>query len=215
MTVLYPLTDAPRRLPTVPGEQTLLTDDDLARSFAPDGRLGGLVAAYADRAPPGSPVRAATCLAIDPDLVATAAAMRQGYLVRAADGTTAPGTGAAVGGRRGSTASPRPRAAAASSRCPSPTPTSVALARANLGDLARRAVTDGRTVVADTLGTPVLDGTTWPADGVLDEPGSTRPPPPGAGPSSCAADVVDGGPGDATSGWCRSPGRGRRRRSPS
>ena len=72
----------PHRLPTVPGEQTLLADDDLARSLAPDGRLGGLLAAFAEGAPAGSAVRAATCLAVDPDLVATAAAMRQGYAVR-------------------------------------------------------------------------------------------------------------------------------------
>ena len=82
LTVLYPLVDTPHRLPTVPGEQTLLADDDLAGSLAPDGRLGGLLAAFAEGAPAGSAVRAATCLAVDPDLVATAAAMRQGYAVR-------------------------------------------------------------------------------------------------------------------------------------
>ena len=64
----------------MPGEPTLLTDDELATSLAPDGRLGGLVAALAG-APVGSPVRDATCLAVDPDLVETAAAMRSGYQV--------------------------------------------------------------------------------------------------------------------------------------
>ena len=199
VTVLYPLTDAPRQLPTVPGEQTLLTDDDLARSFAPDGRLGGLVAAYADRAPPGSPVRAATCLAIDPDLVATAAAMRQGYLVRAADGTTAPGTGAVAAGTWLDGL-----ATAARGGCVVALPFADAdlgaLARANLGDLGLRAVTDGRTILAQTLGAPVLDGTTWPADGVLDEPALGEVAAAGTRAVVLRGDAVDGDPPDPTSG---------------
>ena len=170
VTVLYPLADEPRRLPTVPGEQTLLTDDDLARSLAPTGRLGGLLAAYTDRAPPGSPVRTATCLAVDPDLVGTVAAMRQGYLVRRADGTTAPGTGAPV-----AAAWLDGLAAAARGGCVVALPFADAdlgaLARGSLAPLAELAVSDGRAVVADVLGTPVVDATTWPAGGALDETG--------------------------------------------
>ncbi len=168
LTVLYPLVDAPRRLPTVPGEQTLLTDDDLARSFAPDGRLGGLLAAFGERAARSAAVRDATCLAVDPDLVATAAAMRQGYAVRGPGGTTVPGSGAEAAGTWLDAL-----AAAAREGCVLALPFAdadlVALARGNLGDLARMAVSDGRTVVSEALGSPVLDGTTWPADGVLDE----------------------------------------------
>ena len=167
LTVLYPVVDAPRRLPTVPGEQTLLTDDDLARSFAPDGRLGGLVAAFGERAPPGSAVRAATCLAVDPDLVATAAAMRQGYLVRTPTGTV-PGTGAGAAGTWLDSLS-----AATRDGCVIALPFAdadlVALARGNLGELGERAVSDGFATTAEILGTAVLDDTTWPADGVLDE----------------------------------------------
>lgn len=168
LTVLYPLVDTPHRLPTVPGEQTLLADDDLARSLAPDGRLGGLVAAFAEGAPAGSAVRAATCLAIDPDLVATAAAMRQGYAVRGPNGTV-PGTGAEVAGVWLDTL-----AAAARGGCVVALPFAdadlVALARGQLGDLGRLAVADAAAVVTDALGTPVLDATTWPNGGVLDEP---------------------------------------------
>ncbi len=168
LTVLYPLVDTPHRLPTVPGEQTLLADDDLARSLAPDGRLGGLVAAFAEGAPAGSAVRAATCLAVDPDLVATAAAMRQGYAVRGPNGTV-PGTGAEVAGAWLDTL-----AAAARGGCVVALPFAdadlVALARGQLGDLGRLAVADAAAVVTEALGTPVLDATTWPNGGVLDEP---------------------------------------------
>jgi hypothetical protein len=199
VTVLYPLTDAPRRLATVPGEQTLLTDDDLARSLGPDGRLGGLLAAYAERAPQGSPVRAATCLAVDPDLVATAAAMRQGYLVRGPDGATAPGTGAAAAGSWLDGL-----AAAARGGCVVALPFAdadlVALARGNLGDLARIAVSDGRAIVAEALGTPVVDGTTWPADGVLDEPALADAAAAGSRAVVLRADAVDGGTAVPTAG---------------
>ncbi|HEX5812307.1 MAG TPA: DUF6049 family protein, partial [Pseudonocardia sp.] len=168
LTVLYPLVDTPHRLPTVPGEQTLLADDDLARSLAPDGRLGGLLAAFAEGAPAGSAVRAATCLAVDPDLVATAAAMRQGYAVRGPNGTVL-GTGAEVAGAWLDTL-----AAAARGGCVVALPFAdvdlVALARGQLGDLGRLAVADAAAVVTEALGTPVLDATTWPNGGVLDEP---------------------------------------------
>ncbi|WP_219415952.1 murein biosynthesis integral membrane protein MurJ [Pseudonocardia nigra] len=166
--LLYPIADTPRRLPTVPGERTLLTDDDLAASFAPDGRLGGLVAALAQTAPVGSRVRDATCLAIDPDLVETAEAMTAGYDVLLPDGTRVPGTGAEAAGRwladlvavaRGSCVIALPYADA----------DLVALTRGELGELATRAVTDGREVLTRLLQTPVVDGGIWPADGVVDE----------------------------------------------
>ena len=69
-SLLFPITDAPHRLSTVPGETTLLADDDLATELAPDGRLGGLLSALTTAAPAGSPVRQAVCLEVDPDLVA-------------------------------------------------------------------------------------------------------------------------------------------------
>ena len=172
LTVLYPLVDTPHRLPTVPGEQTLLADDDLARSLAPDGRLGGLLAAFAEGAPAGSAVRAATCLAVDPDLVATAAAMRQGYAVRGPNGTV-PGTGADVAGAWLDTL-----AAAARGGCVVALPFAdadlVALARGQLGDLGRLAVADAAAVVTEALGTPVLDATTWPNGGCARRTGARR-----------------------------------------
>lgn len=195
LTVLYPLVDTPHRLPTVPGEQTLLADDDLARSLAPDGRLGGLLAAFAEGAPAGSPVRAAICLALDPDLVATAAAMREGYAVRSLNGTV-PGTGADVAGTWLDTL-----AAAARGGCVVALPFAdadlVALTRGQLGDLGRLAVADAGPVVTEALGTPVLDATTWPSGGVLDEPALAGVADAGARTVVLDASTVDGDAGTA------------------
>jgi hypothetical protein len=165
-TLLYPIAGPPRRLPTVPGEPVLLTDDGLATELTPSGRLGGLVAALTD-APVGSPVRAATCLAVDPDLVQTAALMRTGYQVLEPGGSVVPGRGAAVAGQWLDALT-----AAARGGCVIALPYAdadlVALQRAGLGDLATSAVVDGRTLLADQLGTPVLPQVAWPVDGVLD-----------------------------------------------
>ena len=165
------------------------------RSLAPDGRLGGLLAAFAEGAPAGSAVRAATCLAVDPDLVATAAAMRQGYAVRGPNGTV-PGTGADVAGTWLDTL-----AAAARGGCVVALPFAdadlVALARGQLGDLGRLAVADAGAVVTEALGTPVLDATTWPSGGVLDEPALAGVADAGARAVVLDASTVDGDAGTA------------------
>jgi hypothetical protein len=197
LTVLFPLVDTPHRLPTVPGEQTLLVDDELARSLAPQGRLGGLLSAFADGAPPGSAAREATCLAVDPDLVATVAAMRQGYAVRGPGGTV-PGTGAEVAG----TWLDR-LAAAARGGCVVALPFAdadlVALARGQLTDLGRAAVAAAGAIVTEALGTPVLEATTWPGGGVLDEAALDTAAAAGTRAVVLAADAVDD-PGDRTGG---------------
>ncbi|MHA6786057.1 DUF6049 family protein [Pseudonocardia saturnea] len=168
-SLLYPVVDVPRRLTTVPGEPVLLTDDTLADSLAPQGRLGGLVTALAEAAPPGSAVRGATCVAVDADLLQTAQQMSQGYLVRLADGSLIEGRGAQTAGAWLSGF-----AAAARGMCVVALPFAdadlVALTRGGLVDSAVGAVTAGSGLVADLLGTPVLANTTWPADGVVDEP---------------------------------------------
>lgn len=167
-SLLYPVTDRPRRLPTVPGEPVLLTDDTLADDLGPRGRLGGLVGVLADSAPVGAPVRDGVCVAVDPDLVATASAMSAGYQVVAADGSRTPGRGAET-----AAAWLAAFAAAARGGCvlalPFADADTVALTRGGLAGAAADAVTAGRTIVADLLRTPVLESTAWPADGLLDE----------------------------------------------
>lgn len=167
-SLLYPVADTPRRVSTVPGEPTLLTDDDLATALASDGRLGGLVGTLAQAAPPGSRTREAICLAVDPDLVQTAAAMRTGYQFRGPDGAPVPGAGAEVAVRW-----LEELAAVARTGCVIALPYAdadlVALNRGGLGVLASAAVVDGRRVLDDVLQTPSVPGVTWPVDGLTDE----------------------------------------------
>ena len=137
--------------------------------------------------------RAATCLAVDPDLVATAAAMRQGTWSRA-DGTRRPAPGP-----RSPAAGSTGLAAAARGGCVVALPFAdadlVALARGELGDLGGSPSPARAAVVAGILGTPVLDATTWPADGVLDEPALDEVAAAGEPRGRPAtADAVDGGP---------------------
>lgn len=168
LTLLYPMVEPPRRLPTVPGEPVTLTDDGLAASFAPGGRLAGLVEALAARAPVGSPLRAGVCVAIDPDLVETAAQMADGYQVRAPDGTVTPGAGADAARAWLARLSATLRGSCVLALAQDDADL-VALVRSGASDLARRAVDDGRQLTGRLLGTPVLADTVWPVDGALDE----------------------------------------------
>ncbi|WP_081618298.1 hypothetical protein [Mycobacterium sp. 155] len=104
LTMLWPLADRPRLAAGAPGGTTpvRLIDDDLATSLAPGGRLDTLLSAVdfatGPTVDPGGQVRAALCLAVDPDLLVTVNAMTGGYVVDeapdAGPGTpTRPGTG--------------------------------------------------------------------------------------------------------------------------
>ncbi|WP_433800854.1 hypothetical protein [Actinomycetospora sp. CA-084318] len=167
VSLLYPLTDRPRRLAVPPGAPTLLADDSLAASFAPDGRLGGLVAALTRAAPLGSPAAAATCLAVDADLLETARDMSGGYQVTSPTGPR-PGTGAAAAGQW--LAAVR---AAAVGRCVVALPYAdadlLATSRGNMSDLTTAARTLGAQRTADLLGVTPVPDTTVPAGGLLDE----------------------------------------------
>jgi Family of unknown function (DUF6049) len=168
--MIVPITDQPRRLATVPGEPTLLTDDDLAAAFAPNGRLGGLVDAIARQAPAESRVRNALCLAIDPALVETAALMRapSGYQVLGPDGVPVPGTGGANAQRWLDQL-----ASVARGGCVIALPYDdadlVALTRGGMGELAGTAITDGRQVLQNILQAPVVSDVTWPVEGAIDD----------------------------------------------
>lgn len=170
VSVLYPIADRPRRLPTGPAEPVLLGDDQLATDLANGGRLDGLLDALEAGAPAGSPMHQAVCLAIDPDLLRTVSDMANpnGYQVRGPTGTETAGrgTGAADDWLK------RLRTDVAG-RCVMALPYAdadiVALSRAGLGDLTAYATRGGARIVADILRTQVRTEATWPADGLLDE----------------------------------------------
>lgn len=87
LTMLWPLADRPRLAAGAPGGTTpvRLTDDELATSLAPGGRLDTLLSAVDFATGPTvdatGQVRAALCLAVDPDLLVTVNAMTAGYVV--------------------------------------------------------------------------------------------------------------------------------------
>jgi hypothetical protein len=191
ITVLYPIAEPPHRIATVPGAPPLLDNDSLAASFATTGRLGGVVAALAQRAPVGSPVRTGLCLAIDPDLVETASAMSQGYQVVGPNGAAVAGTGAAVAGQWLTQLS-----AVAKGGCVVALPYAdadlVALSRGGLTDAAARALGPGRQILSTLLQTPVPADIAWPADGVLDNPTLDIVQSSGARAVLLSADAVSG-----------------------
>jgi len=191
VSLLYPLADRPRRVPVVPGAPTILTDDDLAASFAPGGRLAGLVDALGRGAPPGSAAARSLCLAVDADLLETAEAMAGGYRVRTAAGTAA-GTGAAAATRWLDALRTQARG-----RCVTALPYAdtdlVATARGNLTDLTTAALATGTRRVAEILGVTPVPDTVWPAGGVLDERGLADLTGGGTRALLLDADVLDGG----------------------
>ncbi|HME47949.1 hypothetical protein [Mycobacterium sp.] len=87
ITMLWPLADRPRLAAGGAGGVTpvRLTDDELAASLAPGGRLDTLLSsadfATGSAVDPGGDMTKALCLAVDPDLLVTVNAMAGGYVV--------------------------------------------------------------------------------------------------------------------------------------
>ncbi|MGH3867771.1 MAG: DUF6049 family protein [Pseudonocardiaceae bacterium] len=172
LTVLWPLAAPPERLPTGPGEPMLVRSDragtdPLAAEIAPGGRLDGLLGALEQMVPPGSPLGAAVCVAVDPLLLETLDGMTHGYQV-AYPGEISAGTGA----RDARSWLDRLRGAV-QGRCVLPLPYAdadlVALSRAGLTDLEALATSTGARLVSELLGVQPLAGVSWPAGEMLDE----------------------------------------------
>jgi hypothetical protein len=82
MTLLWPLTSNVPHVYAAPyGSPLVLADDRLAAEIGPTGRLNALVTAAAAALPGNSGLAKSMCFALDPDLLATVAAMSRGYLV--------------------------------------------------------------------------------------------------------------------------------------
>ena len=168
VSLLWPITDRPRRLAVPPGSPTLLADDSLAASFAPGGRLAGLVSALSRLGARRRPAAAATCLAVDADLLETAQDMSRGYRVTLADRAPARAPGRRPRAR-GSPRCGRPRRGRCVVALPYADADLLATSRGNMSDLTTAARTLGARRTAELLGvTPVPDATV-PAGGLLDE----------------------------------------------
>lgn len=172
ITVVWPLAADPVRLPTGPGEPTMISSDrqgtdPMAVQLAPGGRLDGLVGALEQVVPPGSPLAAAVCVAVDPLLLETVDGMSHGYQVTHPGGISQ-GTGA-----KDAQAWLERLRSAVQGRCVLPLPYAdadlVALSRAGLTDLTALATSTGVREVRNLLGVQPLTGVIWPAGGVLDE----------------------------------------------
>ncbi|HEU5473113.1 MAG TPA: DUF6049 family protein [Actinophytocola sp.] len=165
VTLLWPLIDDNPRVVQGPDGRPVLTDDDLAGSLAPGGRLHGLLTAIAGAGPQ---LLSATCLAVDPDLLETVQLMAVGYQVRTGDGRVAAGTGAPAAAAW--LASLR---ALAREHCVIAVPYAdadlVALSRAGAADLEKLALSSASVVSEALKPAAPLPGVLWPAGGTLDE----------------------------------------------
>jgi hypothetical protein len=96
ISIIWPILDTkPRRLPTTDGK-VVLTDDELADSLSPGGRLFGLVNSVATVTASNGTLLNSLCFAVDPDLLQTVSEMAGGYRVREENGGLVAGRGAAV-----------------------------------------------------------------------------------------------------------------------
>jgi hypothetical protein len=165
VAMLWPLVDEHPRIVGRAQGKTVLSDDGLARSLRPGGRLYGLLDALAREGSAHPDLLRGACFAIDPELLAAVSAMRGGYLV-SSGGRRHPGSG-------------QPAAVSwlsrlrdlTDNRCVIPLPYAdadlVSLTHAHLAGLAKRSLGTG--VVSRVLaGAHVRSDIRWPAGGYLD-----------------------------------------------
>ncbi len=165
LTVLWPLLDQQPRVVGAVGGQPVLSDDLLATSLAPGGRLFGLVDAVRQASTTSQDLLSSLCFAVDPDLLATVQAMAGGYRVASGAATVA-GQGAAAAQSWLTTLK-----SLTANHCVLALPYAdadlAALAHAGGTNLMQLALTDGATVVK-SLGGDTLTDAAWPADNTLD-----------------------------------------------
>jgi hypothetical protein len=168
LTVLWPLIDDfPRQLGTGADGRAVLTDDDLADSLAPGGRLYGLTSAVQQAVISTPALVDALCFAIDPDLVQTATLMVAGYHVRTSSGIV-DGRGAAAA----KTWLDRLKTLT-TGRCVITLPFAdadlMALSAAGEVNLQQLAVTSGAAAAELAKPVPALTGVYWPVGGTIDQ----------------------------------------------
>jgi hypothetical protein len=169
VTVLWPLVDDyPRMLQPAPSGHAVLTDDGLAESLSPGGRLFSLLDVVDSTLSGNNPALRALCFVIDPSLIDTVDEMTEDYLVRANGGQTVPGKGSAAARlwldrlrelTYGQCVLTLPYADA----------DLVALSRSGAVDLEQIATGGAETVRTILKPVQPLQNVYWPLDGTLDE----------------------------------------------
>jgi hypothetical protein len=157
LAVTLPLAAPIRR-----GPDGVYRDDSLAEELAPDGRLGRVLEAGAAARDAG----VAVTWVVDPALAESAARMTEPYDVRAAYGTTEPGTGGEVASAWLARARDVLRGAAVVA-LPYADPDVTALVRAGQAAEVRFATSAGRDLVAEVLEVEPLAGWSLPPEGLV------------------------------------------------
>lgn len=167
LSTLWPLMDDRPRLIGSSNGQPLFSDDELARSLAPGGRLYGLVNAIQQLPPEHSQVLGSLCFAIDPDLLETVNMMTGGYRVNRTDQASVAGAGQMI-----ATQWLANLRTVTAGRCVIALPYAdtdlVALARAGVVDLEKAALT-AEPVQRLLPSAQLLPDVVWPIDGALDQ----------------------------------------------
>lgn len=178
MSMLWPIAAPASVVDQSLDNELVLADDSLAESMSPGGRLHNLVSAApdADRDPE---LAQSVCIAIDPELVAVADAMTEGYRVGDGDGPS--GTVAGEGAEDAELWLERLRELV-EDRCVIPMPYGESdpnVLAGPLPELAQAAV-DNTDILEEHLGTAVRSEAFWPHGSVtgetlraLDEAGTT------------------------------------------
>ncbi|WP_461167691.1 glycoprotein [Tsukamurella serpentis] len=177
LSLLWPLADNPKLAGGVPGggdTPIRLVDDALAGSLGSGGRLDGLLSAYEEATrgpdPRRTALRAAACLAIDPDLLVTVQAMTGPYRVSRNPADPRGPTVAGRGSEQAGAWLERLRRVAADS-CVVALPFGQvdleALGRSAEPSLQRSALDASSDVIDSILGIKSVRGITIPASGLL------------------------------------------------
>jgi hypothetical protein len=166
LTVLWPLVDRQPRVVGSAGDKLVLSDDTLATSLAPGGRLFGLLDAVQQAAGNAPALLTSLCFVVDPDLLDTVRAMSGGYLVRGGPHGTTEGRGAEAAALWLSTLKNL-----TTGHCALVLPYAdadlAALVHGGGSNLAQLALSES-TTVAQELGTTPMAEVAWPEDNTLD-----------------------------------------------
>jgi hypothetical protein len=148
----------------------VLSDDDLASSLAPGGRLYGLVDSVATveaATPADLALPTSLCFAIDPELLAAVTGMTTGYQVRTPTGTTIAGRGAAAA-RQWLARLRQVTTGHCVLALPYADADLVALSHADATDLISLALRQSTTLARALPGARLVTNVAWPADGAID-----------------------------------------------